>query len=87
MHITNKSFKIKSYLPDEAHMQVDFKLLEDKVLSLVKRYEQLQQDTYASQERIATLSEKNKILEQKIEQASKRIENLIAHLPGAEHVG
>ena len=68
-------------------MQIDLKLLENKVFSLVTLYKQLQHDNNALQEEIDALYKKNKMLEQKADEARKRIERLLANLSGAEHVG
>lgn len=68
-------------------MQVEFKLLEDNVFSLVTLCKTLQNEKSLLQKEIHSLSKKNVELEKKVEEARLRIENILASLPGVGHVG
>lgn len=67
-----------------ARMEAELKALEDKLAQFVETNQRLREDTQRLRQELATSLHRNKQLEQKIEAASARLEEIVKQIPAEE---
>jgi regulator of replication initiation timing len=67
-----------------ARMEAELKALEDKLAQFVETNQRLREDTQRLRQELAASLHRNKQLEQKIEAASARLEEIVKQIPAEE---
>lgn len=67
-----------------ARMEAELKTLEDKLNQFVEANQRLRGDTQRLRQELAAALHRNRQLEEKIEAASKRLEQLVQQIPAEE---
>ena len=65
-------------------METELKGLEDKLTQFVEINQRLRDDTQRLRQELATALHRNKQLEEKINNASSRLENILKQIPAEE---
>lgn len=65
-------------------METELKSLEDKLTQFVEINQRLRDDTQRLRQELATALHRNKQLEEKINNASNRLENILKQIPAEE---
>jgi len=65
-------------------MEAELKALEDKLAQFVETNQRLREDTQRLRQELAASLHRNKQLEQKIEAASQRLEDIVKQIPAEE---
>ena len=65
-------------------METELKALEDKLTQFVETNQQLRDDTQRLRQELAATLHRNKQLEEKINTASSRLENILKQIPVEE---
>ena len=65
-------------------METELKSLEDKLTQFVEINQRLRDDTQRLRQELATALHRNKQLEEKINNASSRLENILKQIPAEE---
>ena len=65
-------------------MESELKSLEDKLTQFVEMNQRLRDDTQRLRQELATALHRNKQLEEKISNASSRLENILKQIPAEE---
>jgi cell division septum initiation protein DivIVA len=67
-----------------ARMEAELKTLEDKLTQFVEVNQRLRDDTQRLRQELASALHRNKQLEEKIQTASNRLEELVQQIPAEE---
>ena len=67
-----------------ARMEAELKTLEDKLSQFVEINQRLRDDTQRLRQELASALHRNKQLEEKIEVASNRLEQIVQQIPAEE---
>lgn len=67
-----------------ARMEAELKTLEDKLTQFVEVNQRLRDDTQRLRQELASALHRNKQLEEKIQTASSRLEELVQQIPAEE---
>ncbi len=67
-----------------ARMEAELKTLEDKLTQFVEVNQRLRDDTQRLRQELASALHRNKQLEEKIQTASTRLEELVQQIPAEE---
>ena len=62
-------------------MEAELRSLEEKIAQFVELCQRLRQDSHELRQRLATALIENRVLEEKISNATSRLENLLNQIP------
>lgn len=62
-------------------MEAELRSLEEKIAQFVELCQRLRQDGHELRQRLATALNENRVLEEKISNATSRLENLLNQIP------
>jgi len=62
-------------------MEAELRSLEEKIAQFVELCQRLRQDSHELRQRLATALNENRVLEEKISNATNRLENLLNQIP------
>ena len=74
--MTQRNFSLYS-----VSMEAELKSLEEKIAQFVELCQRLRQDSHELRQRHATALNENRVLEEKISNATSRLENLLNQIP------
>ena len=74
--MTQRNFSLYS-----VSMEAELRSLEEKIAQFVELCQRLRQDSHDLRQRLATALNENRALEEKISNATSRLENLLNQIP------
>ena len=74
--MTQRNFSLYS-----VSMEAELKSLEEKIAQFAELCQRLRQDSHELRQRLATALNENRVLEEKIRNATSRLENLLNQIP------